>query len=82
MNGLPGKSEGVILFFHSELCYVAEWFILRTSDQKPQDNSSLANCQLSFGADDFVLAGQTIGIRNLSGKTFLDGKSELSPVGI
>jgi predicted esterase len=31
--------------------------ILRTSDQKPQDNWRLADCQLSFGPDDFVLAG-------------------------
>jgi len=52
-----------------------------TPHQNPQDNWRLANCQLSFGADDFVLAEQTISTQNLSGKMFLNDESELSPVG-
>jgi len=60
------QSEGVILFLHSEPCYVAEWFILRTSDRKSQDNWRIANCQYPLALTISFLAGQTIDIQNLS----------------
>jgi hypothetical protein len=61
------QSEGVILFLYSEPCYVAEWFILRTSDRKSQDNwHGIANCQYPLALTISFLAGQTIDIQNLS----------------
>jgi hypothetical protein len=53
------QSEGVILFLYSEPCYVAEWFILRTSDRKSQDNwHGIANCQYPLALTISFLAGE------------------------